>query len=365
MTATGPAPSPDTRVFWTLKPSLLSILARPLIWLCVITLLSAALLALLQLGGADISLTHKVLLWTACVIVARLVFEVVAWNCTSFTLSSTSIITRRGVFRRSAVEIPLSRIQHLELFRGIRERLIGAGTIGIGTGAGVEAVLDSVGDPQLVLDSIRAVMNLQVNARVRPPVLGLVGSIGAGKSTLATAFKARGCLVLDSDSAAKEALKRPDVIATIVRWWGQELLDSSGQIDRSRLAAIVFSDPAKRKQLEGLTHPILKVDRAAAITQASNVPAIIIDAPLLFEAGVDAECDAVICVDAPREARVERVKSRGWSEADLARREAAQLPIDEKRRRSRWVIDNSGSAQSLHSHAESILAQLSDLTLKH
>ncbi len=342
--------NPD--VIWTLKPSLLSIIARPLPWLCVVTLLAGVLVALLQLGGADVSLTRRVLLWAGCVIVARLLFEIISWNCTTFTLSRTSIITRRGVFRRSAVEIPLSKIQHLEQFRGIRERLIGAGTIGLGTGAGIEAVLNSVGDPQLVLDSIRRVMN----SRPKPPVLGLVGSIGAGKSTLAAAFKARGCLVLDSDFAAKEALKRPEVIATIVGWWGNELLDSSGQIDRGQLAAKVFSDPMKRKQLEGLTHPILKTERAATIARSTSVPAIIIDAPLLFEAGVDAECDAVICVDAPREIRIERVKNRGWSESDLAKREAAQIPIEDKRRRCRWVIENVGSLAALDSQAASILA---------
>ncbi len=341
---------------WTLKPSLLSIIARPLIWLFVVALFVGAILALLQLAGADIVHTHRVLIWAGCVVVARLVFEILGWICTSFTLSSTSIITRRGIFRRRTVEIPLAKIQHLELFLGIRERLIGAGSIGLGTGAGVEAVLDWVGDSQLVLDSIRAAMKLHTSAR--PKVLGLVGSIGAGKSTLAAAFKARGCLILDSDTAAKEALKRPEVIEKIVAWWGRDVLDASGQIDRSRLAAIVFSDPSKRKLLEGLTHPLLKIDRNAAISQAGHVPAVIIDAPLLFEAGVDGECDAVICVDAPRELRLQRVATRGWDEAELARREAAQIPIEEKRRRSRWVIESSGSIEALRSQAENVLVQI-------
>lgn len=347
---------------WTLKPSLLSIIARPLIWLFVAGLFVAAIIALLQLAGADIVHTHRVLIWAAGVVIARLIFEVLTWICTSFTLSSTSIITRRGILRRSTVEIPLSRIQHIELFRGIRERLIGAGTIGLGTGAGIEAVLDWVGDARLVLESIRTAMKL--NKSARPPVLGLVGSIGAGKSTFAAAFKARGCLVLDSDTAAKEALKRPEVIATIVGWWGTDVLDARGQIDRSRLGAIVFSDPSKRKQLEGLTHPLLKIDRVAEIAKATGVPAIIIDAPLLFEAGVDAECDAVICVDAPRELRLQRVSTRGWDGAELDRREAAQLSIQEKRRRSRWVIENSGSIESLNAQADSILTQIAAGPLK-
>ena len=347
--------APPQTTAWTLKPSLLSIIARPLLWLIAIALLVSAMLVVLQLAGADIAHTHRVLIWAVVVILARLVYEILVWFCTSFTLTPATIISRRGILRRSIAEIPLAKIQHLELFQSIRERLIGAGTIGIGTGSGVEAVLDWVSDPRLVLDSIRAAMNLHPN---RPPVLGLVGSIGAGKSTLAQAFKSRGCLVLDSDTAAKETLNRPQVRATLIDWWGTDLLNALGEIDRNKLAAIVFSDPAKRKQLEGLTHPLLKIDRAAMIASAGNVPAIIIDAPLLFEAGVDAECNSVICVDAPRELRMQRVRARNWNEPELARREAAQLPIEEKRRRSRWVIDNVGSPQDLAAHADSILADL-------
>ena len=87
--------------------------------------------------------------------------------------------------------------------------------------------------------------------------------------------------------------------------------------------------------------------------------AVIVDAPLLFEAGVDAECDCVVFVDAPREQRLERVRqTRGWDEPELSRREASQLPLDEKRRRSQHIVDNSGKLGGIQTQVAKILASV-------
>ena len=184
-------------------------------------------------------------------------------------------------------------------------------------------------------------------AVIGPAVSGLAGGIASGKSRVARAFGALGCVVVDSDREARAALERPEVIEELVALWGEDVLDANGAIDRRRVATIVFEDPAKRERLEGLIHPMIKRTRAQVIreAEAKGAPGVIIDAPLLFEAGLDAECDATVFVESPRDVRVRRVvEHRGWDEAELDRRERAQMPIDEKRARCDHVVVNDGTA---------------------
>jgi len=179
----------------------------------------------------------------------------------------------------------------------------------------------------------------------RPLVIGIAGGIGGGKSTAARCFERLGCWISDSDTEAKAALDRPDVRGRLIAWWGQGILGEDGRIDRKRVAAIVFATPAERERLESLTHPLVHRARRDLIAKAAaaRIPAVIVDAPLLFEAGVDAECDAIVYVDCPRERRLERVAAtRGWDAAELDRRESAQMPLAEKQARSTHTVHNDG-----------------------
>jgi dephospho-CoA kinase len=181
------------------------------------------------------------------------------------------------------------------------------------------------------------------------PVIGIAGGIGSGKSTVARALQRLGCVVSDSDAEARACLTRPDIKETIVAWWGAAVLDADGQVDRRAVARVVFAQPAERRRLEDLIHPILHTLRrqhlAGAI--ASGARAFVIDAPLLFEAGLQDECDAVIFVDASRETRLARVRSsRGWDDAELDRREAAQWPIEAKKAASDVIVSNNDAAPS-------------------
>ncbi|MEM0984262.1 MAG: dephospho-CoA kinase [Planctomycetota bacterium] len=195
----------------------------------------------------------------------------------------------------------------------------------------------------------------------RPLVIGIAGGIGSGKSAAARCFEREGCLISDSDTEAKAALTRPDVKETLVEWWGAAVLDEAGAVDRKAVAGIVFADPEQRERLEALIHPLVHEARAVAIARATEegLPAVIVDAPLLFEAGIDGECDAVVFVDCPREQRLARVSAnRGWSEAELDRREAAQIPVDEKRRRSSHIVSNDGTEEALCEQVARILQEL-------
>jgi dephospho-CoA kinase len=188
-------------------------------------------------------------------------------------------------------------------------------------------------------------------------VVGLVGGIGSGKSEVARAMAEEGCLVCDSDSLARQAFNDPQVRAAILGWWGDRVTAPDGAIDRSKVAAIVFGDPAERRRLEALTHPWIEARRERLF--ASPPPgtrALVIDAPLLLEAGLGSRCHVVIFVDCPTEMRLERVrKVRGWDAAEHARREAAQWPLDQKRAAAHHVIRNDGSPESLRAQVRAVL----------
>jgi dephospho-CoA kinase len=181
------------------------------------------------------------------------------------------------------------------------------------------------------------------------PIIGLAGGVGAGKSAVAEILERLGCVVADSDGTGRAALRDPAIRDTLVGWWGDDVLDEMGEIDRSAVAKIVFARPDQRRRLESLVHPWIEVRRRTLFGQAPpDTRALVIDAPLLFEAGLDAECDAVIFVETDRAARLARLtENRGWGEHELARREDSQLPLDEKRARSDYVIVNDGDLRAL------------------
>jgi dephospho-CoA kinase len=139
------------------------------------------------------------------------------------------------------------------------------------------------------------------------------------------------------------------------------VLHPDGSVDRKRIADIVFHHERERQRLEALIHPLVRQSRAALIRQAraAGAPLAVIDAPLLFEAAVDAECDAVIFVDTPRDLRLDRLAaSRGWDDAELSRRERSQLPLQEKRRRSTHTVTNFGDPAALRAQVEAVYRQL-------
>jgi dephospho-CoA kinase len=174
----------------------------------------------------------------------------------------------------------------------------------------------------------------------RPLVIGLVGGIGSGKSFVASCFAQLGCAISDSDAEVRELLAQPDIAAQLAQWWGSGVVLPTGGANRKAIADIVFTDPAQRLRLEQFIHPKLKARREALIAsaRAAGKPAVVIDAPLLLEAGLAPECDALVFVDATLEQRQARVARRGWTEQELLRREAAQMPLEEKRSRCGYIV---------------------------
>jgi dephospho-CoA kinase len=189
------------------------------------------------------------------------------------------------------------------------------------------------------------------------PVLGLVGGVGSGKSHVAAGLAAkRNVAVIAADPIGHEVLRRPAVMAELRHRWGDSVFTPAGEVDRARLGSLVFGDdPAardRRRQLEAITHPEITREVCRRIAEYQSQPhleAIVLDAALLLEAGWREFCDRVVFVDSPLADRQQRVAaSRGWSAAELARREASQWPLDQKRRGSDAVIQNCGPDQAVN-----------------
>lgn len=180
--------------------------------------------------------------------------------------------------------------------------------------------------------------------------MGLVGGVGSGKSTLARRTAERyGLVVVDADAAGHRALLDPAVKARVRQRFSDGVFGAEGQVDRSRLAKLVFGPSpehsAAKADLEAITHPVIRreFEQRIANAQASGAPAVLLDAAVLLEADWQDVCDAVVFVDAPESLRKARAATRGWSEAEWVRREASQLPLREKRLRADAAIDNSGA----------------------
>ncbi|MCH2148042.1 MAG: dephospho-CoA kinase [Phycisphaerales bacterium] len=189
------------------------------------------------------------------------------------------------------------------------------------------------------------------------PVIGLTGGIGSGKSRVAAMLRELGCVVSDADAVAKAMLDEDSVRTVIASWWGNDVFDETGHVDRAKVADHVFADPEELQRLEALLHPMVERMRAAEFDAApEGTIALVIDAPLLLEAGLDEQCDVVLFVDTPAEVRQKRlVENRGWTVEEIDRREAQQMSLDAKRSRAHHVLKNHGGIDDLQSQVERIL----------
>ena len=189
-------------------------------------------------------------------------------------------------------------------------------------------------------------------------VIGIVGGVASGKSVVAEQLQTCGAVVLDADHAAHEVLKQPDVKLALRERWGEQVFDQQGEVDRSAVARIVF-EPSEKGQselkfLEQVSHPRIRAlleDRLAQL-RTDGATAAVLDAAVMVKAGWNNLCDHVIFVETPRETRIVRAKTRGWSEQEFDRREAAQETLQTKWALSDVIIDNSGTPAQTQAQVE-------------
>jgi len=190
--------------------------------------------------------------------------------------------------------------------------------------------------------------------------LGLTGGIGSGKSTAARMFADLGATVIDADAIAKEVLEPGQLgYESIVNKFGDEILDSSGNVDRSALAAKVFENSAELKELEDIVHPAVA---SKVLEIRESLPAgvtVIYDTPLLVEKKLQDQFDQVVVVLAPEPLRTQRLIDRGLAERDIAARMSKQASDDQRRAVANFVIDNSGSLAQLRAQVQNVWNQIS------
>lgn len=193
-------------------------------------------------------------------------------------------------------------------------------------------------------------------------ILGLTGSIATGKSTVSNIFKALGFPVVDADIGAREVVEvgAPGLQA-LVDYFGQGLLTHDGQLNREALGAIVFANEAKRKKLNELLKPYIRswIDREKNKVIASGAPLVIMDIPLLYEAGGYQEMmDSIMVVAIPDDLQITRLMARNQlSRSEALQRIKAQIPIAKKVEWADSVIDNSGSLVDTRQQVEKWLQE--------
>jgi dephospho-CoA kinase len=185
-------------------------------------------------------------------------------------------------------------------------------------------------------------------------LVGLTGGIGSGKSTVAGMLAERGAVILDADVYARDAVAvGSDAFDAVVRRFGDDIVGSDGELDRAKLASIVFADRAALDDLEAIVHPEVRRRLADAIqAELDTNHVVVLVNPLLIEMGTHRDCDVVVVVSAEPETQVARATARGLDEADVRARIAAQLPLNERARQADVLLDNEGSIEDLEAEAD-------------
>jgi len=192
---------------------------------------------------------------------------------------------------------------------------------------------------------------------------GLTGGIASGKSTVAAAFSALGARIIDADKIGHELLlSSSPVFAEVVSTFGRNILGGSGEIDRRRLGPLVFADPSKLEQLNAILHPriIAAVEERVRECRAQDPAAVVIvDAALIYEAGIGGRFRKMIVAWCRPEQQIERLIAKaGLPREEAERRIQSQIPAEEKRRRADFVIDCSGSLEEARRQVEALYPQL-------
>jgi dephospho-CoA kinase len=193
--------------------------------------------------------------------------------------------------------------------------------------------------------------------------VGLTGGIASGKSAVSRQLVELGCRLVDADVLAREVVAPGEPAwRAILEAFGPDVALPDGRLDRKRLGALVFADPARRKTLEAITHPAILARRQAILDAWAAEgfdELVVLDIPLLIELGMTAQVDRVVLVYAERTLQLERLMRRdGFASAEAERRLASQMPLAEKVRHAHYVVDNSGQPEETAAQVRAVHAAL-------
>lgn len=199
-----------------------------------------------------------------------------------------------------------------------------------------------------------------------PLIVGLAGGVASGKSTFAGLLAGDDGAVIDADAFARDVQRDPAVVSAIESALGAPVRAPDGALDREAVARLVFADPRRREAIEKVVHPRVteRIDRRLAELRAQAARTgrpriVVLDVPLLFEGGLVDRCSRVVFVDSDPTARRARARAeRGWDDAEVGRRDAHQISLEEKRRRSHLIARNEGTLDALRHEAERVRKSL-------
>jgi len=193
---------------------------------------------------------------------------------------------------------------------------------------------------------------------MRDVLIGLTGGIGSGKSAVANLFAERGARIVDADKVAREVVAGGSAgLRAVVDEFGAEVLGDDGELDRTRLAHIVFADPQARERLNAIVHPLVADRIEAMLAEQSSVEVVVYDVPLLVEGSVQNrhDFDLILVVEAPEDLRVQRLqRDRNMTEEQVRARMASQATDDQRRAIADVVIVNDGNRTVLRTAVDKV-----------
>lgn len=189
-------------------------------------------------------------------------------------------------------------------------------------------------------------------------VIGLTGGIGTGKSEVARILQELGAVIINADQVGHQAYApNSETWREVVEAFGEEILQPSGEIDRRKLGSIVFADPRQLTRLNGIMHPRMArmVAQQIESLRGRDVPAVVVEAAILFEAGWESLVQEVWTAEAPEGVVVQRLQARnGWDEAEVKKRISTQMSPTERSRRADVVVENAGDLATLERRVKSL-----------
>ena len=194
------------------------------------------------------------------------------------------------------------------------------------------------------------------------PVIGLLGAVASGKSTVAALLTRHGAAVVDADRIGHEVLEEPEIRDQVREAFGEDVFGPDGSVERKKLGERVFGDREQLERLNAIIHPRLfasAVERVRREQRRPEVPMVVLDAALLLEKGLESCCDVLVFVESGDAHRRQRaLRERGWTSADLDLRDAAQMSAQKKRECANYVIHNDGSHKQLENRVAKLVERI-------
>ena len=194
-------------------------------------------------------------------------------------------------------------------------------------------------------------------------VIGLTGGIASGKSTISSILKAVGWPVIDADLIARQiVMPGSKGLEQIVNRFGPQMLNSDGTLDREKLGKTVFDDPKKLSDLDKIEHPLIQeaIDSQLDEFKKQHLPVVVLDVPLLFETGMDEECDLTVLAVVDQATQLKRLMKRDQiSKMDAVKKISSQMSLKEKMQRADVIIDNNGTLEQTRSQVAELVDRVS------